>query len=204
VEFSNSFRVGLPVSEAWPVLLDVPRIAPCLPGAKLTEVVNDNTYKGQVSVRLGPVALAFSGTAQILDRNPSDHTATIKASGNDTKGRGAAQAVVAFRMVPEGDGTRVMITTTLNLSGAVAQYGRGAGMIADVAGQLIAQFERRLAETLASSEAKAGTAAASSASPAAPLEPAPAEIDLARVGLRALWNAILRFLVSIFGRRARN
>ncbi|MBM3486543.1 MAG: hypothetical protein FJX67_07900, partial [Alphaproteobacteria bacterium] len=139
MEFDNRFEVPVPVDEAWKVLMDIPRIAPCLPGAELTEVVDASTFKGKVSVRLGPVALTFAGTAKIENRDDVNHSARVKAQGADSKGRGGANAEVDFRLVPAGTGSAVLIHTNLNLSGSVAQYGRGVGMIADLSSALIKQ-----------------------------------------------------------------
>jgi uncharacterized protein len=129
-------------------MLDVPRILPCLPGAKLTEVIGNNKYKGSVSVRLGPVKLGFEGQAELIRQDDKAHIAWLKGSGLDPKGRGAAQSEFSFALTPSGDGTDVTVTTQLQLTGAVAQYGRGSGMIAEVAGQILDQFEENLADML--------------------------------------------------------
>src|ERR1700687_2005442 len=96
MQFSNSFEVSLPPDEAWKTLMDIPRIAPCMPGAELTEVVDAETYKGKVAVRMGPVVLAFAGTAKFEERDDAAHTARVKAQGTDAKGRGGANAAVNF------------------------------------------------------------------------------------------------------------
>ena len=123
MKFDNSFEVSLPPDQAWPVLMDVERIAPCMPGAALTEIVDDKTFKGTVSVRLGPVALTFEGEAQFEEMDEAAHTATVKAQGRDPKGRGGAYAIVTFRLEPSEAGSTVLIETDLTLSGSVAQYG---------------------------------------------------------------------------------
>jgi uncharacterized protein len=150
MELKNSFQVPAPPEQAWPLLLDVQRIAPCLPGAKLTEVVDDSTFKGRATVKVGPVSLAFEGVANLVDVDPRARTARLLARGNDPKGRGAAQAETRFALVPEGSGTRVDIVTDLSLTGAVAQYGRGSGLMQEVANQLIGQFARNLEKQLLS------------------------------------------------------
>ena len=150
MKFDNSFEVSLPPDQAWPVLMDVERIAPCMPGAALTEVVDDETFKGTVSVRLGPVALTFEGEAQFEEMDEAAHTATVKAQGRDPKGRGGANAIVTFRLEPSEAGSTVLIETDLTLSGSVAQYGRGVGMIQSVASQLIGQFAKALEDEIAS------------------------------------------------------
>src|SRR4029079_2094765 len=100
MEFDNSFEVPLPPNEAWPVLMNVQGIAPCMPGAQLTEVVDDKTYKGNIGVRLGPVALTCAGLIKVEEIDNAGHTARVKAQGNDAKGRGSAQAEATFRVEP--------------------------------------------------------------------------------------------------------
>ena len=90
MEFDNSFEVPLPPAQAWPVLMDIQGIAPCMPGAQLTEVVDDKTYKGNIAVRLGPVALTFAGLVTFEEIDNANHTARVKAQGTDAKGRGSA------------------------------------------------------------------------------------------------------------------
>jgi carbon monoxide dehydrogenase subunit G len=150
MEFTNTFHVPLPLEDAWRLMLDVPRILPCLPGARLTEVVGGNTYKGSVSVRLGPIRLSFDGQAQLVRQDDAQHIAWLEGGGIDPKGRGSARAEFSFALAPVDHGnTRVTVSTHLTLSGSVAQYGRGSGMIAEVATQILAQFERNLAQSLA-------------------------------------------------------
>ena len=157
MEFDNSFEVPLPPEQAWPVLMNIQGIAPCMPGAQLTEVVDDKTYKGQIGVRLGPVALTFAGTVSFEEIDNANHTARVKAQGNDAKGRGAAQAVATFHLEPSTNGSKVLVHTDLTLSGAVAQYGRGVGMIQATATQIMNQFASNL-------KAQLGTPASPSAS----------------------------------------
>ena len=172
MEFDNSFEVPLPVDDAWKVLMDIRRIAPCLPGAELTEVVDDRTYKGKVGVRLGPVSLAFAGTVKFDEIDDAAHRAKISAQGSDAKGRGAANATATFHLEPVAGGAKVLVYTNLTLSGAVAQYGRGVGIIQITAAQIITQFANNLKAQFAPAPAAAPAAvpAASSAGPA----PAPA------------------------------
>ena len=149
MEFDNAFDVPLAPDQAWAVLMDIPRIAPCMPGAELTEVVDAQNYKGKISVRLGPVALAFAGRVEIDAIDEANRSAKVKAQGSDAKGRGAANATTSFRIEPAGSGSRVLIHTDLMLSGAVAQYGRGVGMIQATAAQIIGQFAGNLRAQLA-------------------------------------------------------
>src|SRR5436853_7475885 len=129
MEFDNSFEVPLPPAEAWPLLMDIQRIAPCMPGAQLTEVVDKTTYKGNIAVRLGPVALTFAGLVKLEEIDEANRTARVSAQGSDAKGRGGANAASVFRLEPSGSGSKVLVHTNLTLSGAIAQYGRGVGII---------------------------------------------------------------------------
>jgi carbon monoxide dehydrogenase subunit G len=162
MEFDNSFEVPLPVGDAWNVLMDIRRIAPCMPGAELTDVVDERTYKGRIGVRLGPVALTFAGTVRFEEIDNANRTARVAAQGSDSKGRGAANAVAAFHLEPAGGGTKVLVHTNLSLSGAVAQYGRGVGIIQVTAAQIITQFANNLKAQLT----REGAAAAAAPPPA--------------------------------------
>ena len=115
-----------------------------MPGAELTEIVDPQNYKGKISVRLGPVALTLPDGSNSMSIDEANRSARIKAQGSDAKGRGAANATAAFHIEPAGDGSRVKIHTDLTLSGAVAQYGRGVGMIQATAAQIIGQFAKNL------------------------------------------------------------
>ena len=149
MEFDNAFEVPLPPAQAWPVLMDIRGIAPCMPGAQLTEVIDDKNYKGNISVRLGPVALTFAGVVTFEEIDNVNHSARVRAQGTDAKGRGAAQAKSTFRLEPSGTGSKVLVHTDLTLSGAVAQYGRGVGMIQATASAIMNQFANALKAQLA-------------------------------------------------------
>lgn len=191
MEFDNAFTVPLPPREAWAVLLDIPRIAPCMPGAELTDVVDERTYQGRVSVRLGPVALTFAGTVRFEEIDADALTARAKGQGTDAKGRGGASATIGFRLEAVPEGSRVLVHTDLALSGAVAQYGRGAGMIKDTAQHLIGQFADCLGAKLAEGGTPAAAAPPPSSTPAKP-------ISGFSLMLRVLWQAVLR----LFARRS--
>jgi carbon monoxide dehydrogenase subunit G len=199
VEFDNSFEVPLPPAEAWPVLMDIRRIAPCMPGAELTEVVDDKTYKGRIGVRLGPVALTFAGMVTFEEIDNLNHHARVKAQGTDAKGRGGANAAASFRVEPITGGSKVLVHTDLSLSGAVAQYGRGVGMIQATAAQIINQFagnlKAQLAAAPAASAATGASAAAASASavPPSAAPPPPAKpISGFSLMAKVLWDALVR------------
>jgi uncharacterized protein len=170
MEFDNSFEVPLPPADAWKVLLDIKRIAPCMPGAELTEVLGQDTYKGKIGVRLGPVALTFAGLVKFEDIDAAAYTARVTAQGTDAKGRGGANATSVFRLEPAAGGSKVLVHTDLALSGAVAQYGRGVGIIQATAAQIMNQFATRLKDNLAQGSIAAAPASAA-AQPARPSPP---------------------------------
>jgi uncharacterized protein len=136
---TNEFEVAEPVDQVWQFFQDIPQVAACLPGARLTEDLGDDTYKGTVAVRMGPVRLQFAGTADITDRDEAAKRVTVHASGADEKGRGQASMVVTATLARTGRGTtKVGVVQDLQLSGAAAQYGRG--MISDVSAVLMRDF----------------------------------------------------------------
>jgi carbon monoxide dehydrogenase subunit G len=193
MEFDNAFEVPLPPAQAWKVLLDIERIAPCMPGAELTEVLGENRYKGKINVRLGPVALTFAGLVKFDEIDEGNRTARVSAQGTDAKGRGGANAVSVFRLEPAGNGSKVLVHTNLSLSGAVAQYGRGVGIIQATATQLMNQFAAGLKEKFAQGQEAPppAPATAPSASPVPASSPAAKPISgLALMG-KVVWNWII-------------
>jgi carbon monoxide dehydrogenase subunit G len=206
VEFDNSFEVPLPPAEAWVVLTDIRRVAPCMPGAELTDVVDERTYRGKIAVRLGPVALVFAGIVQFEEMDAVHRRARVKAQGSDAKGRGGAHAAASFRLEPAREGTKVLVHTELSLSGSVAQYGRGAGMIQATAGQIMAQFAANLKAQLgergaaSTTDAPASAAATSDArmSASLPVQPPAGAKPISGFSLMAkvLWEAIVRLFTG--------
>jgi carbon monoxide dehydrogenase subunit G len=202
MEFDNSFEVPLPPTQAWPVLMDIKRIAPCMPGAELTEVVDPTTYKGKISVRLGPVSLAFAGLVRFEEIDDQNHTARVKAQGTDAKGRGGANATASFRLEPTADGSKVMVHTDLTLSGLVAQYGRGVGVVQSTAGKLMQQFADALKVELARREPDAV--------PAGPVTPSVAQEPPIAVrsnpisGFSLLSQVLWESIKRLFGGRGSN
>jgi len=186
VEFDNTLEVPLPPGDAWKVLLDIRRIATCIPGAELTEVVDERTYKGQVAVRLGPVALSLVGQARLVEIDQANRRVRVKAQGSDPKGRGSTDSSIEFRLEPAGTGTRVLIHSDVRLAGSIAQYGRGSGMIQSVASQLIGQFGEALKAQIARS--------ASPATASAETKPMPTAKPISGLALiaRALWDSLVR------------
>jgi len=165
MRLEQSFEVPVPVSQAWGVLLDVERIAPCMPGATLTGF-DGTAFTGLVKVKLGPVSLSYKGRGSFVERDESARRVVITASGQDSRGAGGASAkVTAVLQSADGDATtQVNVVADLDISGRAAQFGRG--IIADVSGRLVKQFADGLAETIGAGAAPA-PAGAPAAAPAA-------------------------------------
>jgi carbon monoxide dehydrogenase subunit G len=167
MKIANSFRIDLPMESAWTTLLDIPSLVPCMPGAELLAVEDERSYRGQVKVKLGPVSVAFRGRARLVEVDEVQHLVRATASGTEEKGRGSAQADVSFRLSPDGGGTRVDIVSDIALAGAVAQYGRAQGVIADVAQVMIETFAQNLSHMIESTR-PVTAGAVPTARPAAP------------------------------------
>ncbi|HET8684477.1 MAG TPA: SRPBCC family protein [Micromonosporaceae bacterium] len=159
MQLEHSFTVAAPLEQAWDLLLDVERIAPCMPGAALTSFTGEE-FAGNVRVRLGPVNLTYAGRGRFIERDEAARRVVIEASGRDARGGGTAIATVTSSLAPAPDGTSTVVTvvTDLAVTGRPAQFGRG--MIADVGGRLIGQFASCLATRLGELPAEAPTAAA--------------------------------------------
>jgi len=157
MDLHHEFTVNVPVDEAWRVLTDLERIAPCLPGAQLTEVEGE-TYRGQVKVKVGPILAQFKGQASFVSRDDAAHTATLKGEGRDTTGKGNASAMITAELTAvDATSTRCVVNTDLSISGKVAQFGRGA--LADVSDKLLAQFVENLNQLIASAPPTPATSA---------------------------------------------
>lgn len=141
MELTNEFRVAVPAATVWEVLTDVERVAPCLPGATLLSV-NGDDFTGAVKVKVGPITVSYQGLAAFQEKDAAAQRMVLKATGKETRGNGSAAAVVTAQLQDEGDATTVVIVTDLVISGKAAQFGRG--VLADVAGNLIGQFAKRL------------------------------------------------------------
>lgn len=166
MKLENEFTVNVPVEDAWNVLLDLERVTPCLPGAALTEQSDDDEYKGEMKVRLGPVTQEYNGTVRIEEADESEHRAVLKADGKDARGQGAATATITSTLHDEGDGsTRVRVETDMQITGRAAQFGRGVQQ--DVAERLLSRFAECLENEIVGGGAKeeAEAAATSEAGP---------------------------------------
>jgi len=155
MDLQNAFTVPLPVEEAWPVLLDVERVAPCMPGATLLTHDGDE-FIGTVKVKIGPVQMTYKGSARFVETDGDARRAVIEASGKDTRGGGTAAATVTLQAKADGDATRVEVTTDLNITGRPAQFGRG--VLAEVSGKLVDQFAGSLAKEMANGQPSAASA----------------------------------------------
>jgi uncharacterized protein len=202
MELEHSFTVPVPADQAWDVLLDVERVAPCMPGATLDSVDGDE-IKGKIKVKLGPVSMTYAGTARFTERDRDTGVVTLQASGKETRGAGTAAATVRSELHGEGGETEVTVHTSLNVTGRPAQFGRG--VMADVSAKLIGIFATNLADMLAAGNgsapepsvpepaaqatAQAGPAAAADGAPAstAPsVAPAPSEDSVNLLNLAGL------------------
>lgn len=155
MELTNEFEVHMPVDEAWRVLTDIERIAPCLPGAQLQEAEGDE-YRGRVKVKVGPITAQYKGKAHFVELDDTEHRAVLTASGRDTRGQGNANATVTAILTDQGDRTHVSVVTDLTLTGKVAQFGRG--VLADVSNNLMGQFVENLESTVSGDgESSGGT-----------------------------------------------
>ncbi len=148
MQLDHQFTVPAPVEDAWKVLLDVPRIAPCMPGATLDEF-DGETFTGSVKVKLGPITLVYKGQGRFVETDEAAHRLVMAASGKEARGSGTAAATITSSLVGDGDSTRVDVTTELRITGRPAQFGRG--MVNDVGAKLLGQFASCLAETIGGS-----------------------------------------------------
>ena len=164
MDLANEFRVPLAVDEAWTVLTNIERIAPCMPGATLEGVEGDE-YRGTVKVKVGPMSAQYRGTVRFLERDEAGYKAVLRAEGREARGQGSAAATITATITPDGDGSAVNVITDLTISGKVAQFGRG--VLADVSARLMGQFVDALQQDLAATVPAApnGTATVETAPP---------------------------------------
>lgn len=179
MDLNHQFTVNVPIDEAWVILTDLERIAPCLPGAQLTEIEGD-TYRGQVKIKVGPILAQFKGQASFLSRDDVAHKASLKGEGRDTTGKGNASAVITAELTSVlPTSTTCTVHTDLTISGKVAQFGRGA--LADVSDKLLAQFSENLNQLITGAPAPSTPATAVAAAPVEAAAPAPSEKPAIRI-----------------------
>jgi carbon monoxide dehydrogenase subunit G len=178
IELDNSFTVPVPPEQAWDVLLDVERIAPCMPGASVLSVAGDS-IEGQVKVKLGPLSLTYKGTAKFVEKDQATHVIVLDASGKETRGSGTASATVNAVLKPgeEPGTTTATLHTSLNVTGKPAQFGRS--LLPEISGKLIAQFADNLAALISAGAVDTGTAGAAGAGAGAAATDADADADAA-------------------------
>jgi uncharacterized protein len=164
MEMDHSFTVPVPPERAWDVLLDVERIAPCMPGASVDEF-DGEVVTGRIKVKVGPVSLTYRGTAKFTERDPDAKVIVLEASGKETRGAGTASATVRATLEPGGEGTIASMHTTMNVTGRPAQFGRG--VMVEVGGKLVEQFAQNLRQLITDDSAGGGGAAATEAGAAA-------------------------------------
>ncbi len=189
----NSFEVPGSLDRVWPYLLDVERIVPCMPGAELSETVDDRNWKGKVTIKLGPVSLAFAGKVTMVERDDDAHRVVLKGSGMEQRGKGAASATITSSAQETAQGTLVKVVQDLQVQGQAAQMARG--MMQDVTTRLTQQFADCLKANLQQEER-----APEGEQPATPVTAGP--VSGIRVGLSALGSAIARFFRRLLGGRA--
>jgi carbon monoxide dehydrogenase subunit G len=195
VKLEQSFEVEAPLEAVWAALIDVQRVAPCLPGAEVTEVADDGTYHGTFSVKLGPATASYRGTLKIEEVDEAAHRATMRASGTDKRGQGGAKALM-HSTVRQGEGgaTQVDVETDFTITGRLASFSRG-GMIKDISNRLMREFAQCLQETLAAEQAARSETPAPREPVAgpAPRTPAPAKpISGFGIFFGALWDRLRR------------
>ena len=201
MEIENEFTVPAPIDHVWDYLLDVERVAPCMPGAELTEVIDDHSWKGKVNMKLGPVSLAFAGTVTMQERDDEAKRVVLAAKGMEQKGKGAANASVTS-WLEQGDGvTNVKMRADIHLTGTVAQLSRG--LLPEVSRKLTQQFADCLHQSMEAAEVVATESADIAARAAAATEPPvrAKPIGGIRLGVSAIWAAIAGFVRRLFGKR---
>ena len=192
MKIENSFEVPVPASEAWAMLMNIEDVVGCLPGAQLGEVVDESTYKGTIKARIGPISVTLAGTVEFEERDEARRVGRLKGQASDTRGRGGAVSLITFQLRENAENTQVDIETDLQLSGALAQYGRGAGMISNFAGRIIDQFAECLRARIESAPTDADAGVPQPGNDAA-------AVNLGRIGFDAMVDTVK----SGLGRRNR-
>ncbi|HUE68265.1 MAG TPA: SRPBCC family protein [Candidatus Acidoferrum sp.] len=194
MQLENSFQVGAPPDKVFDYLLDVNKVVGCVPGAELTEVVDQTTFKGKVKIKVGPITVAYSGTARIAERDDAQRSATLSADGRETTGSGSARATATMKVQPAGKGSLVEIVTEYHVAGRVAQFGRG--VMEDVSKRLIKDMANCIQSNLEAAEPNAvedeqlggpGAAHASNAVAAPQRKTVAREINVFQLLASVLW-----------------
>jgi carbon monoxide dehydrogenase subunit G len=217
MQLENSFSVSAPPDRVFGYLLDVNKVAGCVPGAELSEVVDPTTFKGKVKIKVGPITVAYNGTARIVDRDDSARSATIEAEGRETTGPGSARAKAQMSVVAEDGGSVVKILTDYNVAGRVAQFGRG--VMEDVSRRLVGEMAACIKANVEAAEAHpptgsgsgsgsgssaVGGGSASGGNPSSTSGSAPAQVATAKPvnALGLLFSVLWARLRGVFGGKA--
>lgn len=191
MQLENSFMVGAPPGRVFAYLLDVNKIVGCVPGAELSEVVDPTTFKGKVKIKVGPITVAYNGTARIVDRDDANRAATLEADGRETTGPGSARAKARMTVEADPSGSLVRIVTDYSVAGRVAQFGRG--VMEDVSRRIVNDMAACIKTNVEAGEpgsasSGAGADAAPGAAPSAPAPPATARpVNAAGLLFSVLW-----------------
>src|SRR5918993_4849088 len=161
MKINNEFTVGVPIQQAWDVMLDLQRIAPCLPGAAIQEEKGDGEYDGTMKVKIGPITANYKGTVKFEETDEANHRAVLQATGRDARGQGTASATITPTLQEVGDKTKVSVETDMKLTGRAAQFGRGIAQ--DVATKMLNQFAECLEREISGGGAASGDGAAEGA-----------------------------------------
>ncbi len=188
MKLENSFQVQAPPERAWALLLDVPRVIPCMPGAELTETLGENAWKATMAVKLGPISLKFDTDVHLEEADEGARRVQMVANAKELRGRGGGKATIESTLASVDGGTRVDIVTDMALTGAVAQYGRG--IVQDVSSQLVKRFAACLEAQLVAEPAQAEAAVAEAAKPVSGLS----------LGVGAVGRSLGRLLARLFRR----
>jgi uncharacterized protein len=191
LKLEHSFEVDAPIERVWETMIDVERVAPCLPGAEITEAQEGGVYEGTFTVKLGPTTASYAGKLELADVDQAAHTVEMHASGRDKRGQGSANATISSAMSSADGATKVDVVTDFTLTGRLARFGRG-GMIEDVSNRLVGDFVNCLKATI--EPAPEG----SDGAPATP--PAGRPVRGGSLFLSVLWARIKRFFARLFGR----
>jgi carbon monoxide dehydrogenase subunit G len=209
MKLEQSFDVKAPIDTVWTTLIDVERVAPCLPGAEITGS-EDGVFQGNFQVKIGPTTAAYRGTLEMQSLDEAGHIATMRARGQDKRGQGSANATIVSTLSETAEGTHVDVVTDFTITGTLARFGRG-GMMQDIANRLMRDFatclEKRIAPGEPAAEAPAGAATpepgevaagVEAAAPATPQESTP-PVRAISLFFSVLWERIKRFFARLFG-----
>ena len=191
----NEFTVAKPLDQVWDYLLDVHQVAPCMPGAELTETIDEHNWKGKLTMKFGPVSMSFAGSVTLEERDDAAHRVVLHAKGTEQKGKGAADATVTSWLEAVDAGTSVKMQADMTLTGAAAQLSRG--LLPEVSKRLTQQFADCLEQSLggAAGAADPGGASTPSSAPVVVAKP----VGGIRLGLSATWSVIVSFFRRLFG-----